>query len=161
MSANTVNQTTGALSKFAGLYNSQKIDTMYAAFPAGASSSNKLVSDSAADEKISAESQVIFEVMGQQGAKNVLPLSVSAIKSRNTSGVWSENSYASNGITATINTDANGNVVGIKFDGTATSRFTFYLTKVSDISRYNSMILNGNPSISFSICLHFSVADFP
>lgn len=74
MSANTVNQTTGALNKFAGLYNSQKIDTMYAAFPAGASSSNKLVSDSQANEKISDASQLIFQEMGKNGVKNLLDL---------------------------------------------------------------------------------------
>lgn len=45
MSVNNVNKTTGALSKIAGLFNSVKIDLMYAAFPSGASASNKLITE--------------------------------------------------------------------------------------------------------------------
>lgn len=45
MSVNNVNKSTGALSKIAGLFNSVKIDLMYAAFPSGASESNKLITE--------------------------------------------------------------------------------------------------------------------
>ena len=53
MSVKKVNKTTGATTKVAGLVNSEKVNTMYGAFPSDASASNKLVSDATADEKIS------------------------------------------------------------------------------------------------------------
>lgn len=53
MSVKKVNKTTGETTKVAGLVNSEKVNTMYEAFPSDASASNKLVSDSTVDEKIS------------------------------------------------------------------------------------------------------------
>ena len=53
MSVKKVNKTTGSTTKVAGLVNSEKVNTMYGAFPSDASASNKLVSDSTANEKIS------------------------------------------------------------------------------------------------------------
>lgn len=128
MSANTVNQTTGALSKIAGLYNSQKIDTMYNAYPEGASASNKLVSDATADEKISDESQVIFEVMGEMGAKNLLPLTLDRLKRFNNSSsdTWSDNILTKNtGVTFKINTDDVGIVTSIVVNASNPSGASF------------------------------------
>lgn len=116
MSVNNVNNTTGALSKVAGLYNSQKIDTMYGAFPSDASASNKLVSDSAAGEKISDESQVIFEVMGKMGAKNLLP------------NIASSGSYASSG-TVTKNTNES-----LTINGTFDALTTVNIDYLNDLS---------------------------
>ena len=52
------------------------------------------------------------------GAKNLLPLTLENLKALNTSGTWSGNNYTLNGITFTIQTDSNNNVLGIKINGT-------------------------------------------
>ena len=50
--------------------------------------------------------------------KNLIPLSVSGIKSRNTRGSWSGNTYTINNVSFEILTNANNDVVGIKLNGT-------------------------------------------
>lgn len=62
--------------------------------------------------------QDIYEVMGQNGAKNAFPLDLEAIKntSGNTSGTWSGDAYTINGITYTFNGD--GTITG---NGTASA----------------------------------------
>lgn len=112
MSVKKVNKTTGATTKVAGLVNSEKVNTMYGAFPSDASASNKLVSDATADDKISDESQVIFEVMGKNGAKNLLPFvynqnvtntqnctasESNGVVTYTPSGIYSRMAYAYNG----------------------------------------------------------------
>ena len=51
--------------------------------------------------------------------KNKLPMTVDGIKAANTDGTWTGNAYVINGITYTILTDSNNNVIGIKANGTA------------------------------------------
>ena len=53
------------------------------------------------------------------GGKNLLPLTVSEIKSLNTSGTWSGNAYTYRGITYTILLDSAENVIGIELNGTS------------------------------------------
>ena len=74
--------------------------------------------------------------------KNLLPLTLKKMQSANTSsGTWSGNIFVRNGITYTINTDNNGNVVNIVANGTASGytelnlvpNNTFYLPKGSYI----------------------------
>lgn len=67
------------------------------------------------------ETMNIFSVMGKNGAKNLIPLSLDTLKEKNTSGTWSGNAYTREGITFTVNTDSSGNVTKISLQGTATA----------------------------------------
>jgi len=58
--------------------------------------------------------------------KNILPMTVSEIKAKN-AGYWSGNSLTSSGITWTIQTDSDGNVIGISISGTASAQTTLAL----------------------------------
>ena len=80
-----------------------------------------------------------FPWVGGAG-KNLLPLTVDEIKSINKSGTWSGNAYTLNGVTFTIQTDSDGNVIGINANGTATELTVFYFPKPPF---NNSYILNG------------------
>jgi hypothetical protein len=101
---------------------------MYGAFPSDASASNKLVSDATADEKISDESQVIFEVMGKMGAKNLLPFP------------YKRGNETINGITSTVNAD--GTVI---LNGTATAATSFIFFERSE-NKYT--LPEGNYTVS-------------
>lgn len=61
--------------------------------------------------------------------KNKLPLTVDGIKALNAAVSWSDNTYTVNGVTFTILTDSDNNVIGIKLNGTNTlgSILTFTL----------------------------------
>lgn len=61
--------------------------------------------------------------------KNKLPMTVSGIKSVNTDGTWTGNSYVFNDVTWTILTDDGENVIGIDGHGTASSQSNFFLLK--------------------------------
>ena len=61
--------------------------------------------------------------------KNLLPVTLDGIKSANTSGTWSGNSYIINGVTFTVNTDSDLNVVSIDVSGTSNSSIDFYFYK--------------------------------
>ena len=60
--------------------------------------------------------------------KNLLPMTVANIKALNTSGTWTGNQYARNGVIFTILTDNSNNVTGIKVVGTPTAEFEFTIT---------------------------------
>ena len=62
------------------------------------------------------------------GAKNLLPLTLDNIKSRNTIGQWSGNAYTRNGVTFTVNTDSLGSVTDITVNGSASADIQFSLT---------------------------------
>lgn len=53
--------------------------------------------------------------------KNLLPMTLNGIKSANTDGTWSGNAYTISGVTFTILTDNDNNVIGIETDGTSTN----------------------------------------
>lgn len=82
--------------------------------------------------------------------KNKLPMNVANLKSLNTGGSWSGNTYTINGVTFTVKTDNGGNVIGITTNGTPTENSTFILYRESGadtITRFGSntaYILNGN-----------------
>ena len=84
--------------------------------------------------------------------KNYLPITLSDIKSANTTGTWSGNVYSINGITITILTDNDNNVIGIKRSaGTPSSTIVFNLYFCSSSSDLpfdlnSAYILNGCPS---------------
>lgn len=60
--------------------------------------------------------------------KNKIPLTVSEIKAANTNGgTWSGNEYTWNGVSYTILTDDDENVIGIDLYGTASANSTLYI----------------------------------
>jgi hypothetical protein len=82
------------------------------------------------------------------GGKNKLPMTVEGIKAVNSVATWTGNSCTINGVTFTIQTDNDGNVTGIKANGTATSNATLYLIDNIESSEYPfaGMILSGGVS---------------
>ena len=77
--------------------------------------------------------------------KNKLPLDITTIKARNTIGSWSGNTYTVNGMTVTVQTDADGNVIGIATNGTPSAEVQFVLTN-DGLTFVDEIILNGCPS---------------
>lgn len=61
--------------------------------------------------------------------KNLLPMTVDGIKEANTTGTWNGNAYTVNGVTYTINTDSNNNVISIGVKGTCSNNTSFYIFK--------------------------------
>ena len=82
------------------------------------------------------------------GGKNLLPLTVNEIKAANTTGTWSDNAYTLYGVTYTIQTDGDNNVIGIKVNGTATAKGIFRLDAgFSQFMQDNvEYYVNGNPN---------------
>lgn len=76
--------------------------------------------------------------------RNLLPLTLEGIKAANTSGAWSGNAYTINGVTFTILTDNDGNVTGIKVNGTASATANF-INGIYSLSAGN-YTLSGCPS---------------
>ena len=72
------------------------------------------------------------------GGKNLLPTTVTEIKTLNTAGTWNGNAYTLNGVTFTIVTDDAGNVTGITVSGTASA--TARLTSGGGSSSYNMRV---------------------
>lgn len=62
---------------------------------------------------------------------------LSDIKTKNTSGTWSGNSYTQSEITFTVNIDNGNNVIGFNVSGTATDQIDFYIVGASN--SYESM----------------------
>lgn len=75
--------------------------------------------------------------------KNKLPLVLADIKSANTSGTWSGNTYTLNGVTFEVLTDSADNVEGIKVNGLASASTLFSTPNFSANGNY---IVNGCPS---------------
>ena len=74
--------------------------------------------------------------------KNKLPMTVSGIKSVNTSGTWNGNVYTlNNEITVEVLLDNDSNIIGFKINGTASSNLQFYIRPMNlSIGDY---LLNG------------------
>ena len=79
--------------------------------------------------------------------KNKLPITVASVKAGNTSGTWSGNVYTLNNVTFTLLTDSDGNLVGIKTNGTASAQTRLLLT--FELSA-NSYTITGTPSTGSS-----------
>ena len=79
--------------------------------------------------------------------KNLLPLSLDDIKALNTHGTWNGNAYTYSGVTFTILTDSDNNVIGIDVDGTAQVD-DFVGFRLPDFTSANgvSYTINGCPS---------------
>lgn len=84
--------------------------------------------------------------------KNKIILTSAKIKQRNTSGTWTNNSYAWNGVTYALTVDSQDNVTRIALSGTRSGDSYLYLMNQDDIYLYsnsiagNQMILNGCPA---------------
>lgn len=79
--------------------------------------------------------------------KNILPMTLSGIKSANTTGTWNGNVYTDNGVTFTVQTDVDGNITKITANGTAPATNTsLILASNADLAKLanNSVILNGS-----------------
>lgn len=59
--------------------------------------------------------------------KNLLPVTLDGIKSANTSGTWSGNTYTFNGVTFKVNANVNGGIESIEVNGTASANTTIQL----------------------------------
>ena len=81
--------------------------------------------------------------------KNFLPMTLANIKSINTSGTWSDNSYTYNGVTYTLSVDENDNIISIQTMGTSSANSILTLANKSMVSSIfdatgeNDLILNG------------------
>jgi hypothetical protein len=92
--------------------------------------------------------------------KNKLPMTVEGIKALNTSGTWSGNAYTRNGVTFTIQTDSNGNVTGIKANGTASANAIMALTdNTIETSNIDGFIANGCSSGEAAISIYIARCD--
>lgn len=79
--------------------------------------------------------------------KNILPLYLSDLKTRNTAGTWTDNAYARRGITYTVTTDVNGVVTKIVADGTASADSPFVLdSNIDYLSVGQKYIISGCPA---------------
>lgn len=77
--------------------------------------------------------------------KNKLGVLLSAIKSANTAGTWSDNVYTYNDVTVTIDTDDSGYMSGITLDGTSSARFDFIVMPNTSVN-FEGYLFNGNTS---------------
>ncbi len=91
--------------------------------------------------------QNIYEVIGQNGAKNLLPFTMENIKAINTNGTWNGNSYTYNGITYVVSEDGVIEVSGTNNSGTNS---VFYLVITESGPQFNFKLgrykLNGCPA---------------
>lgn len=99
-------------------------------------SSNPVTSDGIKDA-IDDTAADIYEVMGKNGAKNLLPFDLNELKRLNTSGTWNGASYTNNGVTFVINSDNT-----ISTSGTSSARFGFTIYLDYDA---RNMIMSGCP----------------
>ena len=88
--------------------------------------------------------QDVYEVMGKNGAKNLLPMTLANIKAMNTGGTWSGNVYTYKNISFEILTDNANNVIGIKVNrlGTPPSNYINLFIEFSS-ALTGSFILTG------------------
>ena len=87
--------------------------------------------------------------------KNKLPLTVDNIKKANSSITWSGNEATKSGVTFKIETDNNGNVSGVKLNGTATDDIQFLLG--IGLIFNGDYILNGGLSANISVAVQGKV----
>jgi len=78
--------------------------------------------------------------------KNKLPLILSDIKALNYNGVWSGNSYTYQGLTFTVKTTENDNIIGIQVNGTATGNARFNVYSSSTGNPFGGMWFSCVPS---------------
>lgn len=83
------------------------------------------------------------------GAKNVLKITIAEVRSLNTSGTWSGNTYTKNGVTFAFSVDASGYVTGVDVDSNGSSVSTttdIGIAKNPDFEGNKDFIMSGCPS---------------
>ena len=80
------------------------------------------------------------------GGKNHLPVTLSGLKTINTSGTWNENAYTVRSVTFTVQTDSGNNVIGINVNGTATGGAAYFRLAPNTFDVASGNILTGCPS---------------
>jgi hypothetical protein len=81
---------------------------------------------------------------------NVLPMTVDRIKAANQSATWVGNSCTIGGVTFTVQTDSEGNVVGVRALGTVTAAiFYFYIAK--NISVSDSRLFSNGTTYTWNV----------
>ena len=78
--------------------------------------------------------------------KNLLPMTVESIKAANSTRTWTGNSTTISDVTFTIDTDSDGNVIGISTSGTASALIMFQVTGDIISSTFDGKVLNGCPA---------------
>lgn len=85
--------------------------------------------------------------------KNLLPMTVSRIKSENTYGTWNGNVYTNSGCTYELLTEDGNNVTGIKVNGTSTANAAVWLGAFNYIAgtsvKINSGVTTGSIDVFF------------
>lgn len=78
--------------------------------------------------------------------KNLLPLNLGTIKSLNTGGTWSGNIYTYNGITFTLNINADGIIESIDISGTASQQTEFSISENTYKLNAGNYFISGIPN---------------
>lgn len=88
--------------------------------------------------------------------KNLVPATLSSIKALNTTGTWSGNAYTLNGVTFTVNTNADGYITSVDLSGTASAQTEFSLVEGSSGFKLNAgtYFISGVPVGSTTIWLN-------
>lgn len=88
----------------------------------------------------------VYGVMGENGAKNKLPVLFSAVKSANNAGTWNNNVYTQDGVSATCEVDANGYVLSVTLDSNGSpTTGNLYFNLGNTLSETGNFILSGSP----------------
>lgn len=102
------------------------------------------------------EIQNIYDFNAKTGVHQLIPTKLSYLKTRNTAGTWTGNSYTINGITYDISVDDNDNVTKIAVSGNSTAYSEFLFTdrtrkdlKLSSASNY--IISLGHDSVRVTV----------
>lgn len=77
--------------------------------------------------------------------KNKLPVTLTSLKSINTSGTWTGNTYNRRGVDLEVLTDDGNNVIGIKTTGTATGGNIYFRLVPNTFDIQSGTILSGCP----------------
>ena len=91
-----------------------------------------------------ASSNSALEIMGRNGAKNLIPFDLDAIKALNVNGTWADNVYTYRGVDFTVNSDGS-----ILADGQATggnASIKLFEGKADSPLIGRSLILSGSPA---------------
>lgn len=91
------------------------------------------------------ENRNIYAVMGEMGAKNLLPFDLDEIKAANTEGTWAGNVYTRRNVSFTVNSDYSVDVVADGITNTQASGFFYYSASGAEKFVGKSVTLTGCP----------------
>ena len=97
------------------------------------------------------------------GGKNILPLSLAEMKSRNSGGSWNNNVYTLNNVTFTIQQNDAGDIIGILVGGSQATANTFLYFCFAEDSEYlvaeTSYTFNGCPTGGGNSSFRLQISD--